>query len=108
MSNNQPNELPVALERVAKAESALTNAKRRLSRSEEQVRTAKSDVAAAETEVKDSTAALETLIRKVLPQAMRKGGSAAVLALGEVISKLSDDGGSQQLPLGDAGQASGK
>lgn len=115
MSKPQANDLPDALARVEKAQSQLNNAKRRLSRAEDQVRTAKSDVSDAESEVKDSTSALETLIKRSLGQAMRKGGSSAAMALGEVISKFAEEekasgpssnaGGGDQLPLGNTNQA---
>lgn len=94
MSKTQVNELPVAMERVEKAQGQLTNAKRRLSRAEEQVRTARSDVAEAEVEVKESTDALNAMIKRTLGQAMRKGGSSAAVALGEIISKYAEEGSS--------------
>lgn len=88
MSKSQVSEMTTALKRVESAQSQLANAKRRQTAAEEKVRTARNDVSEAETEVKDSTAALEGMIRKALPLAMRKGGSSAALAFGEIIARL--------------------
>lgn len=101
MSKNQVSEMTAAVKRVEAAQSQLANARRRQAGAEERLRTARNDVGEAEIEVKESTAALEGMIRKALPLAMRKGGSSAALAFGEIIARLTsdgDDGGSASTP----------
>ena len=86
------NDIAEALQRVERSQGALSNARRRLTRSEESVSTARRDVLSAEEEVKSASGALEALITRNLRQSIRRGGSKVAVAIGEVMSRMVDEG----------------